>query len=96
MATEAALRCGKGLANAYVAVHIPKMGSISTGLPLVEVTAPDGTKSLWVAAVAPEKAVAAVAKVIPANHVAILLGRRLSLSRKSVGLRPGEVRRVKL
>ena len=62
----------------------------------MEVIATDGTKSLWVAAVAPENAVAAVALVIPANHVAILLGRRLSLNRKSVGLRPGEVGRVKL
>jgi hypothetical protein len=84
------------LGNGRFPTHIPKMGSISTGRPLVEVIATDGTKSLWVAAVAPENAVAAVALVIPANHVAILLGRRLSLNRKSVGLRPGEVRRVKL
>ena len=72
------------------------MRTISAELPLVEVTAPDGTKSLWVAAVASENAVAAVAKVIPANHVAILSGRRLTLNRRSVGLRPGEVRRVRL
>ena len=67
-----------------------------TGLPLVEVTAPDGSKSLWVAAVAPENAVAAVTMVIPANHVAALSGRRLTLSRRSDELRLGEVRRIRL
>jgi hypothetical protein len=72
-----------------------KMGSISTGLPLVEVTAPDGSKSLWVAAVAPESAVATVAMAIPENCVVTLSGRRLTLSPRK-GLRPGEVRRVRL
>jgi hypothetical protein len=40
--------------------------------------------------------VAAVKEVIPANHVAVLSSRRLTLSRKSDVLRRGEVRRVKL
>jgi hypothetical protein len=65
-------------------------------IPIVEVTAPDGGKSLWVAAVARDNAVAAVAEVIPANHVAALSGHRLTLNRRLGGLRPGEVRRIKL
>jgi hypothetical protein len=65
-------------------------------IPIVEVTAPDGSKSLWVAAVARNSAVAAVAKVIPANHVATLSRLRLTLHRRIDGLRPGEVRKIKL
>ena len=65
-------------------------------IPIVLVTAPDGSKSLWLAAVARDNAVAAVAKIIPANHVATLTRHRLTLSRKWDELRPGEVRRVKL
>ena len=67
-----------------------------TKLPLVEATAPDGTKSLWVAAVAQEDAVATVAGVIPANYAIRLLSLRLTLGRKSDDLQPGEVRRVRL
>jgi hypothetical protein len=67
-----------------------------TKLPLVEATAPDGAKSLWVAAVAQHEAVAAVAAAIPANHSIKLLGHRLTLGRKSVDLKPGEVRKVLL
>ena len=33
---------------------------LADGIPIVEVTAPDGSKSLWVAAVARDNAVAAV------------------------------------
>ena len=65
-------------------------------IPIVEVTAPDGSKSLWAAAVARDDAVAAVAEVIPANHVATLSTHRLTLNRRLGGLRPGEVRRIKL
>ena len=65
-------------------------------IPIVEVTAPDGSKSLWAAAVARDDAVAAVAEVIPANHVATLSRHRLTLNRRLGGLRPGEVRRIKL
>jgi len=36
------------------------MSNVRTGMPLVEVTAPDGQKSLWVAVVAEANAVAAV------------------------------------
>ena len=66
------------------------------GIPIVKVTAPDGSESLWVAAVARDNAVAAVAEAIPANHIATLSRHRLTLSRRSDSLRPGEVRRIKL
>ena len=72
------------------------MGSIWSDIPVVEVTAPDGSWSLWAAAVVPESAVAAVAMLIPASHVATLSKRRITLSRKSDALRSGEVRRVRL
>ena len=65
-------------------------------MPVVEVIAPDGHKSLWVAAVAMAKAVAAVKEVIPPNYVATLAPQRLTITRKSEVLRPGEVRRVRL
>ena len=65
-------------------------------IPIVEVTAPDGSKSLWVAAVARDNAVAAVAKEIPANHIPTLSRHRLTLNRRSPSLQPGEVRRIKL
>ena len=73
-----------------------KMASVTTKIPVVEVTAPDGRRSLWAAAAAPENAVAAVVTVIPAGHVATLTKLRLTLSRKSDELRPGEVRRIRL
>jgi hypothetical protein len=69
---------------------------LADGIPIVEVTAPDGSKSLWAAAVARDNAVAAVADVIPANHVATLSRHRLTLHRSFNGLRPGEARRIKL
>jgi hypothetical protein len=75
---------------------VPTMPNVRTKIPVVEVIAPDGQKSLWVAAVAKAKAVEAVKQVIPANHVAALSSRRLTLTRKSDVLRRGEVRRVKL
>jgi hypothetical protein len=65
-------------------------------LPLVEAIAPDGAKSLWVAAVAQQDAVAAVAAVLPANHSTRLLSLRLTLGRKFDVLQPGEVRKVQL
>jgi phosphoribosylcarboxyaminoimidazole (NCAIR) mutase len=79
--------------NGRAAAHIPKMANVRTGMPLVEVTAPDGNKSLWVAAVAKANA---VAEVIPPNYVAALSRLRLTITRKAEILRPGEVRRVKL
>jgi hypothetical protein len=61
---------------------------------MVEVTAPDGSKSLWAAAVALGSAVEAVKKMIPPNHVAILTDRRLTIGPQTEGMRRGEVRKV--
>ena len=72
------------------------MPNVRTKIPIVEVIAPDGQKSLWVAAVAKANAVAAVKQVIPTNYVAVLSERRLTLTRKSEVFRRGEVRRIKL
>jgi hypothetical protein len=69
---------------------------VRTKIPVVEVIAPDGRKSLWVAAVAKANAVAAVKEIIPPNYVAILTKQRLTITRKSVVLRRGEVRRITL
>ena len=85
-----------GQTEAKKASQIPKMERIRSDIPVVEVTAPDGSRSLWAAAVAPENAVPVVARLIPASHVATLSRRRLTLSRRSDELRPGEVRRVRL
>jgi hypothetical protein len=72
------------------------MRTVRFKIPMVQVTAPDGSKSLWIAAVEHARAVAAVKEVIPANHVAELTDRRLTLTRNSDVLRRGEVRKVKL
>jgi hypothetical protein len=63
---------------------------------MVEVTAPDGRKSLWVAAVARANAVATVERKLPPNWRVALSERRLTLTRKADVLRRGEVRMVKL
>jgi hypothetical protein len=70
--------------------------NVRTKIPVVEVIAPDGHKSLWVAAVAKANAVKAVKEVIPPNYVATLTKQRLTITRKSEVLRRGEVRRVEL
>ncbi len=62
--------------------------------PTVEVSAPDGTKSLWAVALPHSEAVAAVRSVIPPDHVAELSIRRLRRSPRLDGLRPGEVRKI--
>jgi hypothetical protein len=72
------------------------MRKVHTKIPIVKVIAPDGQKSLWVAAVAKANAVAAVKQVIPANYVAVLSERRLTLKRKSDVLHRGEVRKIAL
>ena len=69
---------------------------VRTKIPVVEVIAPDGRKSLWIAAVAMSSAVAAVKEVIPSNHVARLTKQRLTITRKTLVLRRGEVRRIGL
>jgi hypothetical protein len=66
-------------------------------IPVVEVTAPDGTKSHWAAVSIPHKnAVAAVREKIPPSHTAELSVRRLPLGSKLDGVRPGEVIRIEL
>jgi hypothetical protein len=79
-----------------VPLVVRRMPNVRTKIPIVEVTAPDGSKSLWVAAVAKANAVAAVKEVIPPNYVAALARQRLTITRKSEILRPGEVRKVTL
>jgi hypothetical protein len=72
------------------------MPKVRSKIPMVEAIAPDGRKSLWVAAVAKANAVDAVKQVIPTDHVARLTQRRVTITRKSEVLQRGEVRRVKL
>ena len=83
-----------GLENERLAAHTSGMRNALTGMPMVEVTAPDGSKSLWAAAVAPSAAVRAVNKMIPPNHVARLLDQRLPISPQTEGMRRGDVRKV--
>jgi hypothetical protein len=64
-------------------------------IPIVEVTAPDGTKSLWAAIAIPHKeAVAAVKKRIPPSHAAELSVRKFPFGLKLDGAHPGEVIRI--
>jgi hypothetical protein len=63
-------------------------------LPMVAVIALDGDRSYWVAAVEPEKATEAVARVVGDGQNIRLLQHRLRM--KSDALRPGEVRRLGL
>ena len=84
------------LSGLFRPVRIPNMPNVRTKIPMVEVIAPDGSKSLWIAAVAKAKAVQAVKQVIPPNYVAALTKQRLTITRKSEVLRRGEVRRVEL
>jgi len=72
------------------------MATVRSKIPMVEVIAPDGQKSLWIAAVAKADAVDAVKQVIPTNYVAALTPRRVTITRKSEVLQRGQVRRVKL
>ena len=67
---------------------------VRLAISAVEVITPDGTKSLWVAALPHSEAVAAVRKVIPPDHHAELSILRLRSSPKLAGLRPGEVRKI--
>jgi hypothetical protein len=68
--------------------------NIYAATPMVEVIAPDGTKSLWAAAIAHVDAVELVKNEIPTGHTATLSNRRLTLDHRLEGLRWGEARRV--
>ena len=60
--------------------------------PLVEVTAPDGSKSLWAAIAIPHKeAVAAVKKMIPPGYIVELSVRKFPPGLKIDGVYPGNV-----
>ena len=72
------------------------MRNVRTGMPMVEVTAPDGTKSLWAAAVAPSAAVEAVKKMITPDHLATLSSQRLPIGLQTEGMRRGQVRKIEL
>jgi hypothetical protein len=66
-------------------------------VPLIEVTAPDGTKSFWVAYLRTHKdAVAAVKERIPSDHHAELSLQRVPRGLKFDRGRPGDVFRVEL
>jgi hypothetical protein len=66
-------------------------------IPVVEVTAPDGTKSFWVAySVSHREAVAAVKHLLPSTHRAELSGRRLPPGLKFDGARPGDLIKPRL
>ncbi len=61
-------------------------------IPIVEVTAPDGTKSFWVAYSIPyDEAVAAVRNRIPDDHTVELSVRRLPPGWKFDGARPRDI-----
>jgi hypothetical protein len=61
-------------------------------IPVVEVTDPDGKKSLWVAYAIPhDRAVAAVQDRLPPGHTAELAGRRAPHSRKLEGALHGDI-----
>jgi hypothetical protein len=62
--------------------------------PLVEVIAPDGSKSFWVAAVGQNVAVDAVRKFVPSDHIAKFSGQRLPIDPVLGEIRRGEVRKV--
>lgn len=64
---------------------------VRIAISTVEVVAPDGLKSHWVAALPHDAAVAAVRRVIPPGHTAELSIRRFVGER----LRPGDVREIK-
>jgi hypothetical protein len=64
-------------------------------LPVVEVTAPDGSKSRCVACSVPHnEAVASVKESVPADHIAELSIRRVPVGLAFEGARPGDVIRI--
>jgi hypothetical protein len=61
-------------------------------IPVVEVTAPDNTKSFWaVYSVPHDEAVAVVTDKLPPNYIAELSVRRITTDWKFAGARPGDV-----
>jgi hypothetical protein len=61
-------------------------------IPVVEVTAPDGTKSFWAAySITYDRAVAAVRAILPAKYTVELSLRRLPPGCRFVEARPGDI-----
>jgi len=81
-----------GFGSQGTATHIS--GMVRVAIPIVEVIAPDGSKSLWGVALPYCEAVEAVKKVVPPNHTAELALRRWRSSPRLGRLRPGEVRKM--
>jgi hypothetical protein len=68
-----------------------------TRVPIVEVTAPDGSKSLWGAhSVSYEKAVEAVVQKMPPGYMAELSVRRIPTGIDFDGAQPGDVFKLDL
>ena len=65
---------------------------VRIAIPVVEVTAPDGTKAFWAAYSIPyNEAIEAVRSRIPADHIAELSPQRFSRSWNLDGANPGDV-----
>jgi hypothetical protein len=72
--------------------HVAGFQVVRLTIPIVEVTAPDGTKSFWVAYSIPhDQAVAAIRDRIPGDHTAELSVRRLPPGWKFDGARPRDI-----
>jgi hypothetical protein len=68
---------------------------VRIAISTVEVTSPDGTKTLWVAALPHNEAVAAVGKFnSPACVAELSILRSVQSSPKLKGIRAGEVRKI--
>jgi hypothetical protein len=76
-------------------VHILRMGNVYVAMPVVEVTAPDGSRELWAAALPHDEAEAAVRRVIPEGYRAKLTNERLPVSPRMEGFSSGEIRKVR-
>jgi len=75
--------------------HIGEMTNALAGMPMVEVTAPDGSKELWAVASARHYAVGIVQKLVPPGHIARPSSSRVPMSEEMESLNWGEARRVK-
>jgi hypothetical protein len=70
------------------------MANTKVGMPMVEVVTLNGDTELWAAAMAHDKAVAAIQAVLPSGCVARLSSRRIAVYRALEGFRYGEIRRI--
>jgi hypothetical protein len=64
-------------------------------MPITEVTAPDGSREFWVAAVEHSKAVAAVRRKLPPGYSAKLLpGQGYQRTSRTTGFHYGQVQKI--